>query len=340
MSESLRRLLCELGREVALRVVAGRDAADPADLARVAQETEADVLYGIDRFGEEAVEEWFARHWPRNEPVRIVMEGVDDDALLVAPVGTPPDRVRWVCIIDPIDGTRGLMYDKRSAWVLAALAPADPDARGRPGARLGDVTVASMTEVPTTKQWRADQYSAVRGAGPSGVHGSGLCRDGSRVALLPQPSGARDVLHGFASFSHFFPDGMHRLAAIEQRTWDALLPPGDEPRPVFEDQYLCNAGQLHEVLVGHDRFVADLRPLVVDPERPDALTASHPYDVCSALVLTEAGGVFEDPWGRPVDAPLDTTTPVAWVAYANRALAESIRPALVSALEAEGMRPT
>ena len=98
---------------------------------------------------------------------------------------------------------------------------------------------------------------------------------------------------------------------------------------MFDDEYLCSAGELAEVACGRDRFVADLRPLV-DPDAP----ACHPYDVCTALVLTEAGGVVTDPWGDPLDAPLDTTTPVAWVAYANIALARWIGPVL-AALAAE-----
>ena len=39
------------------------------------------------------------------------------------------------------------------------------------------------------------------------------------------------------------------------------------------------------------------------------------------MLLEEAGGVVTDPWGEPLDAPLDTTSPVAWVGYANPALA-------------------
>src|SRR5690606_4690835 len=127
---------------------------------------------------------------------------------------------------------------------------------------------------------------------------------------------------------HALPDGKALLAAAEQALWDELVPPGEESRQVFEDQYLCSGGQLYEVLAGHDRLVGDLRPLALARlGLPLSLTA-HPYDVCTALVLTEAGGVFEDPRGGPVDVPLDTTTPVVWVAYANEALAATVRPVL------------
>ena len=61
--------------------------------------------------------------------------------------------------------------------------------------------------------------------------------------------------------------------------------------------------------------------------------ACHPYDVCTSLLLAEAGGVVTDPWGEPLDAPLDTTTSVAWVGYANDALAATIGPVLAELLE-------
>jgi hypothetical protein len=96
---------------------------------------------------------------------------------------------------------------------------------------------------------------------------------------------------------------------------------------VFDDQYISTGGQLAELLAGHDRFVADLRPLV-DP----AAFACHPYDICTSVLLEEAGGVVTDPWGAPLDAPLDTTTAVAWVGYANRSLAERIGPVLAEVL--------
>jgi hypothetical protein len=60
---------------------------------------------------------------------------------------------------------------------------------------------------------------------------------------------------------------------------------------------------------------------------PGALVC-HPYDICTALIFSEAGGIIEAPLGGPLDVPLDTVTPVAWVGYANSTLARLIRPAL------------
>ena len=39
------------------------------------------------------------------------------------PRGVPESEAVWRIIVDPIDGTRGLMYQKRSAWILTGVAP-------------------------------------------------------------------------------------------------------------------------------------------------------------------------------------------------------------------------
>ena len=44
------------------------------------------------------------------------------------------------------------------------------------------------------------------------------------------------------------------------------------------------------------------------------------------LIAQEAGAVVCDPFGESVTAPLDTTTNVAFAAYANRKLAERLMP--------------
>ena len=64
-----------------------------------------------------------------------------------------------------------------------------------------------------------------------------------------------------------------------------------------------------------------------------AALACHPYDICTALIAQEAGCIITAPDGGPLRAPLDTTTPVAWVGYANRTLARRIGPKLRAVLE-------
>ncbi len=322
-----------LGVAIRNEVLAARAGRPAAELARVSGSVAADVIYEIDRVGEARVIAWLTDHWPADQPVRLVMEGVEDDRLVVFPAGTDPGAVEWICIVDPIDGSRNLMFDKRSGWVLAAIAPATPDVHGLPSARLADVVAAAMTEIPTTRAWRADQYHAVVGCGAAGVMATAEdLRTGERSELSLAPSAATTFDHGFASFSHFLPDGKAWLAAVEQTVWDQVVPPSGSPRQIFEDQYLCSAGQLGEIMAGRDLLVGDLRPYALSALGLPTALSCHPYDVCIALILTELGGVFEDPFGGPVDVALDTTTPVAYMAYANETLAQLIRPAVRDAV--------
>ena len=315
-----RGLLCVLGDFVRDAVVDGRRDRKEADLAGVARESVADTIYSIDELSEEAITKWFEAHWPREWPVEIVAEGFDDPESRVFPRGAKLNETRWRCVIDPIDGTRGIMYDKRPAWVLAGLAPQ----RGA-DTRLPDIFVAAMTEIPTRKQWRADQVSAVRG---KGLVAEGLdVRTGKREAVMLRASEARDFKHGFASLAKFFPAGKTATARIEEALWRELYGTIDVPL-IFDDQYISTGGQFYELLAGHDRMIADLRPLIMRTEGNEMSMTCHPYDVCVALLLEEAGIVFEKPEGGPVDTPLDLTSPVAWVAYANETLAAQVRPVL------------
>jgi fructose-1,6-bisphosphatase/inositol monophosphatase family enzyme len=288
------------------------------DLAQVARESVADTIYSIDEISEEAISEWFKVHWPPEWPVELVAEGFDDPETRLFPAGTTLEETRWRCVIDPIDGTRGIMYDKRPAWVLAGLAPQ----RGAE-TRLPDIFVAAMTEIPTRKQWRADQVSAVRGRGlvAEGVD----VRTGEREKIALRASEARDFRHGFASLVKFFPAGKTATARLEEELWRVLYGAMELPL-IFDDQYISTGGQFYELLAGHDRMNADLRPIIF--EREAMSLTCHPYDVCTALLLEEAGIVFEKPEGGVVDPRLDLTSPVAWVAYANETLAELARPVL------------
>lgn len=295
-----------------------------AKFADVAAVTAADTIYGVDRIGEGSIRAWFEARWPASQPVEVVMEGLGDGEQLTFPRGIPAGRTRWKCILDPIDGTRSFMYDKRPAWSLAAIAPQ----RG-PGTDLADIAVAAMTELPTRKQWRADQFSAVRGGGRAGVVATARdVRGGRRVPLGFRPSQARSFRHGFASFARYFPDGKAFIAGFEEELWRALNGAAGGSPQVFDDQYICTGGQLAEVMAGHDRLVCDIRPMAFRKLRLDLAPTCHPYDICTALIAREAGVIVEAPDGGELRAPLDTTTPVSWVAYANPELARLARPVL------------
>lgn len=324
-AQRARQLLCTLGDHIRDAIVHARTLG-VTSFANVSRESIADTIYEIDRVSEEAIAHWFSRHWPREWPVELVAEGLEGSDASTFPRGTPVEATHWKCIIDPIDGTRGLMHDKRSAWTLAALAPQ----RGAE-TRLSDLFLAAMTELPTSKQWRADQVSAVRGQGivAEGVN----VFDTSRHPLKPRPSTARDFKHGFSSFVKFFPEGKALAATIEETFWSKLYGLGRTFSPIiFDDQYISSGGQFYELLAGRDRMIIDLRPAICEAAGIHSVMLCHPYDVCAALILQEAGVVLETLDGSPIDAPLDTTSPVSWIGYANETLAELARPALREAM--------
>ena len=92
-------------------------------------------------------------------------------------------------------------------------------------------------------------------------------------------------------------------------------------------------------MAGHDRFIADLRPLLrpllAGRGLPPALTC-HPYDICCALIAEESGVIVTDARGRPLDAPLNVEAEVAWAGYANAHIRAQIEPLLQQALRTRG----
>jgi len=320
-SNQARRLLCALQDHIRDILIAAR-AKHAAKFARVAAVTAADTIYYVDRLSEDAILAWFERRWPRAWPVEVVMEGLDDGHATF-PKGTAIAKTRFKCILDPIDGTRGVMYDKRSAWILAGLAPQ----RGR-RTNLTDITVAAMTEFPTAKHGFADQVSAVVGGGVIGER-MDLARR-TRARWRPRPSRAKNFEHGFASLARFFPEGKGLLGAIEEISGASLASSGKNGgQLVFDDQYISTGGQLFELIAGHDRMLGDLRPpAYAKLGLSSAALCCHPYDICTALIAREAGCLIEAPDGRPLCEPLDTTSCVTWMGYANATLARQVRPIL------------
>ena len=304
------------------------------DLAGVAYDDEGDTIYAVDRVSESVLVDGLSEI-ARDEPLCVVAEGLDAGGLTL-PLGTSDDACRWRLLVDPIDGTRGLMYQKRSAWILTGVAPN----RG-PATRLADIVLAVQTEIPLLKQHLSDQIWAVRGEGVDARRVDRLT--GETLPLSFRPSSATTLAHGFASVSRFFPGGRDVLAGIDDDiVAEVEGPPAPGKAACFEDQYISTGGQLYELMIGHDRFIADVRPLLTTllaargQPRP---SCCHPYDLCSALVAEEAGVRLTDAIGAPLDAPFDLDTDVAWVGYANDRLRARIEPALRMALTRRGLIP-
>jgi len=319
--ELFRDLLIRFQVFVREHVIESRERESAERLGEIAAVTEADTIYRIDRLTEKGVLDWFLAEWPRDWPAELVMEGIEDSDTIIVPTKATP---RLKVIIDPIDGTRELIHDKRSAWVLTGVAPYRGDLTG-----IGDLLLAVMTEIPTARQWRSDQVSGIRGAGPRGVRARAydLIRGGDHAIEL-RPSTARGFDHGFASFARFFPEGKGLLASMEEAFWQAVGQSTGEIPTVFDDQYISTGGQIYELLAGRDRMVVDFRPLALKKQGLAKGLVCHPYDICTALLLEEVGGVVMEPDGGSLKSVLNTTAPVSWMGFASRDLADLALPVI------------
>ena len=286
-------------------------------LSREVRDDSGDTIFGIDA----EVEDILIQHcqdWGKTQHFVLVAEGIDQDGLQFGQPGRggPPFRL----LVDPIDGTRGLMFDKRSAWCLMGLAPEKGKAT-----RLSDVEIAVMTELPTTRQSTSDVLWAIAGKGAHGErHDIGT---GAPRPLVLVPSQATTLRHGFATVVNYFQGGKELISRLEEAIFlRALGAWNPEKAEIYADQYISSGGQLAEVALGRDRFVLDVRPLVHKKLGVKSSLASRPYDIVTMRIAQEAGCVVCDPYGGPLDAPLDVTTNVAFACYANKELAAKLIP--------------
>jgi hypothetical protein len=322
--------LLEMGRLVrgAILMARGRS----ADLAGVHKHTVADTIYAVDSHVEPVIEQ-FCEHWAKEMPLVLVAEGIGpegQEGKAVFPAGTAEEAAVIRVIMDPIDGTRELMYDKRSAWYLAGVAPNKGEAT-----RLRDVVAAVQVELPTSKQGASDILWAVKGQGAHGlrevVHGAVFQK---AHELVPRPSGAENIDHGFASIANFFPGYKELASRLMEEVIRGCLGEPDVSRPlVFDDQYLSSGGELYELIMGHDRFVADVRPVLFRIQGQTGGMCAHPYDLASSLIAREAGVELSDGMGGEMDAPLDVNSSVSWAGFANQALRRRIEPVMKRVLE-------
>ena len=319
-----------LHRRIRRDLVEACEQAAVAALSRVAREDQGDTIYEIDRVAEHALVEEIGRTIAtRDAPVLLIAEGLTGGEVVI-PRDTPRTAVRWVMIVDPVDGTRGVMYQKRPAWILTGVAAG-------PGPRtLADIELAVQTEIPLVKQHLCDEVWAVRGLGAAAFRTNRLTLESRPLEL--HPSSATTIAHGFTTISRFFPGNRAELAAIDDEVVEAVLgPPQPGKAQAFEDQYISTGGQLYELMAGHDRFVADLRPLFERRRAGGAALCCHPYDLCTELIARELGVPVTDERGGPLDAPLDVGSDVAWIGYANQALKARVEPHLQRALTRRGL---
>jgi fructose-1,6-bisphosphatase/inositol monophosphatase family enzyme len=293
-------------------------------LAGVADVRGGDTIYTIDEHGE-AILFAFCEDWAKEAPFVLISEGIEDAGWRVFPAGAKEEDATFLMIVDPIDGTRNIMYNKRAAWILSGIAPNKGAAT-----TLADIEAAVMTEVPTTRHLYSDQLWATPGGGAHREAENLITRERKRLPL--RPSRADNLAHGFASVAKFFPPAKEAIAGFEEKLLARVAPDEGENPLVFDDEYISTGGQLYEILVGHDRFIADLRPVFFEALGLPKKLVCHPYDICTELIAREAGVVVTDAYGSPLSAPLDIRADIAWTGYANAALQARIQPHLIELL--------
>jgi len=319
----------EIVRDYALAELRRQSA---ASLSVVTSESPSDKIYAIDSTVEETLLSTLESELEPAISFALICEGINDELPLPFPRHYHVADCSARLIIDPIDGTRPIMYNKRSAWWLAGLAPNRGDET-----RLSDIDVAVQVEIPTTRALYADTIWAIRGGGAQGETVNLL--NAHRTVYKPQPATLPSIEGGFASFFHPFPGGRDILAAIEEEFFTSLLGGLETNRTaVFDDQYLSTGGQLYELMTGRDRLQVDIRGLLFEKFRREGRApghACHPYDLAASLVAEEAGVILTDGRGLPLNPRLNTTSDVSWIGYANQSIRDQVEKRLLSILAAQ-----
>jgi fructose-1,6-bisphosphatase/inositol monophosphatase family enzyme len=327
--DDLLKVIRQLHEEIRDAVVVACERATPDELAGIAREKAGDTIYAVDRISEQVLTGDLINEVARHTPVVLIAEGLEPAGQVVLPPGTAVRKAVWRIIVDPIDGSRGLMYQKRSAWILTGVAP-----NKGPETNLADIELAVQTEIPLVKQHLSDVLWAIAGQGAGAERFNRLT--GERQPLTLQPSGAATIAHGYAMIARFFPGVRDELAAIDEEIVRGALGPALPGKAhCFEDQYICSGGQLYELMSGHDRFVADIRPLMQPLLTGRGLALGiccHPYDVCTELIARELGVIVTNETGGRLSMPLNVSGNVSWVGYANADIRAQIEPHLQRAL--------
>ena len=322
--------LCDGIRSAVSEVVAG---AGSAELSRVVGQGAGDVSFGIDLPAERAAAAWLETR-ARAGALSLLTEETGWRHRGPGPDGEPVDLPGFdhggphVCL-DPLDGTRNLMAGLRSAWTVVALAP---PGSGQP--RLSNATLGMISEVPARPSDPIARLTAQPGAAcvleefdaggqPIGELGQVRADDDDRPD------------QGYFCFFRFSPPLRPAIANVEAAFFRRLEEhEGATPDSWFDDQYCSNGGQLYHTARGTYRMVADLRAFLARRRGEETVTAK-PYDLAGAVLCAQAAGcVVTAPDGEELDFPLDATTPVGFVAFANAATAARLSPHLYASLAA------
>lgn len=290
--DELGAVLVDVGRAVRAAIGAGPQRGDEM----VVRAEGGDEVFGVDARADRVLLEELAARCGSRWPGTIIVEGFDEP-IAIGESGGP-----WRYLVDPVDGSRPWLAGKRSAWVLFGA--------GRGAATLADLEVSAVVELPTVRAaWGLCVWATADGR--SAAVDDDLVREGPSQPVELRPRAEATLDRAFVTVQRFAPGNKSAIAA-----WEDKLLAGLE---TYEDPYLCSGGQLMEVALGREAAVLDPRPLL------GGGLAAHPYDLAGWLVAKAAGVVVEALPPGPLAYPLDTSTPCAWAAYANEAVAAELR---------------
>lgn len=319
--------LLNLGLTVQTQIVALLRAAfreGTSSLSDPVVEEGGDRIYRIDREVESTIEHTISK-WPDEcLPLLLIAEGMGSDGRMR--FGNSDQPSRWRVIIDPIDGTRMLMYDKRSAWFLAAVCPDKGDST-----TLADSVASVLVELPVSKQNLADAFVASTDKSTQALRftvGDTIPQISDGVAFSAEPSCRTSLEDSFATVLSMFP-GTRRLAAdLAERIAERCNVVTSIPT-VFDDQYISCGGLMYHLMTGRDLYCLDLRPQfnqILGRSGEQRFIESHPYDLAGLLAARNTGVIMTNGFGQPMDAPLDVNTGVDWCGYANESIQNLIEP--------------
>jgi hypothetical protein len=306
------------------------------EIARPVGQGAGDVTFGLDAVCEEAIGEWLLEQarmgalslltedagWRHLGPAEGAGPGEEPVELAGFDHGGP--RIA----VDPIDGTRNLMHDLRSAWCVISLA--GPGA-GAP--RFGDLAYGLVSEIPDSRAARYRVLEAVAGGGcTAGLRGLGDDLVVSDGALFVDDDDRVDG--GFFPFFAFHPDMRVQATDLAARFFERIAAQeGARPQDCYDDQLISSGGQLALVALGSYRMVVEARHHLASLRGRPTQTCK-PYDMAgAALCAREAGCVVTGIDGTPLDFPIDTETPVDFVAFHNEGTGARLWPHLATVLE-------
>lgn len=304
------------------------------DVTAIVGRGAGDATFAIDAVAEEAVTTWLGEVALQG-PLSLMTEHVGWRHVGPAPGGGAMslegfDHGGPRIALDPIDGTRNVMHDLRSAWIVVSFA-----GPGEGVPRFGEQSLGIVSEIPDTRARFAREFDARQGRG-AGVTVIDLARDDARskrTAITCDDDERADL--GYFPFFGYEPTGRAHAQELAARVIDhvASRAPEIDESTILDDQYISSGGQLVLLALGTYRLIVDARVSLNALHGEDRQTAK-PYDVAGALLVArEAGCTIVRPDGGELDFEMDVVTPVEFAGFHNEATRDRWLPALSRTLD-------